>query len=294
MGDTGSPLCISRNGPMKIALLHGHDLGQAFSRPSSSSETIISRTAARCARHRRTYVRCGTGRCLRHRNRGPPLASWGVSALERTLSSCGMNPPGHECRNRRSIVPVRSVSFRHDFAAGTSPRVIMSPFLTTTPFLAVKGPRAVIHLGGASPRPATRRFMPRATTPHGRRGAPPRAVRMPSAASSRGYPQGNVSMRTSITLRPIFASASASSAVKMTSPETAPGEAGNPFAMMFFTALGSREGCRLTRVVGATRRTAVFLVDQAFRNHVDGGLDGRRCSAFGFVSGPCRSCLDVW
>ena len=75
---------------------------------------------------------------------------------------------------------------------------------------------------------------------------PPVAVRMPWATLMPWMSSGTVSIRTSMTFLPFWAQATASSAVKTTSPAAAPGEAARPLATTsaFSRALGSKIGCR--------------------------------------------------
>ena len=85
--------------------------------------------------------------------------------------------------------------------------------------------------------------MPRATTAAWEV-MPPRAVRMPSAASIPWMSSGEVSIRTRITFWPALPRSSASSAVSTTMPVAAPGEAGSPLASTVRSAVGSRAGWR--------------------------------------------------
>ena len=62
---------------------------------------------------------------------------------------------------------------------------------------------------------------------------------MPSAACMPWMSSGDVSTRTRIVLRPSPFARSASSAENTTSPAAAPGDAGRPFAIMFFGAFAS-------------------------------------------------------
>ena len=75
---------------------------------------------------------------------------------------------------------------------------------------------------------------------------PPRAVRMPSAARMPSTSSGFVSSRTRIDLIPFAASSTAFSEVNTILPTAPPGPAGSPLVMIsaFFSALGSRIGCR--------------------------------------------------
>ena len=101
--------------------------------------------------------------------------------------------------------------------------------------------------------------MPRATTAAWLV-MPPRVVRMPRAACMPWMSSGEVSTRQRMTASPWPASVSASSAVKTTLPEAAPGDAGRPLAMTLRSAFGSSVGWRSwSSEAGSMRRTASAL-----------------------------------
>ena len=83
--------------------------------------------------------------------------------------------------------------------------------------------------------------MPRATTA-ACDVMPPRAVNTPSAACMPPISSGLVSVRTRMTFLPEAASISASSGLKIISPNAAPGEAGKPEAIISRRADGSIVG----------------------------------------------------
>ena len=72
---------------------------------------------------------------------------------------------------------------------------------------------------------------------------PPRAVITPWEACIPPISSGEVSLRIRITFSPLPAHSSASSALNTARPTAAPGEAGRPVAITFFSAFGSSIGC---------------------------------------------------
>ena len=71
---------------------------------------------------------------------------------------------------------------------------------------------------------------------------PPRLVKIPSAATMPTKSSGLVSLRTKITLRPVFAKSKARFELKTISPTAAPGEAAIPVAIKFRFAVKSNCG----------------------------------------------------
>ena len=95
----------------------------------------------------------------------------------------------------------------------------------------------------SSPAPTTAgRPMPRATSA-ACEALPPSEVRIPLAAWKPATSSASVNGRTRITSRPSSPAATASDAVKTTSPLAAPGEAATPLASTSNSALGSNVGC---------------------------------------------------
>ena len=115
--------------------------------------------------------------------------------------------------------------------------------------------------------------MPRATTAAWLV-MPPRVVRMPLAACMPWMSSGLVSMRTRMTVSPLAARASASSAREHHACRRPhPGEAGRPFDSSLRGALGSSVGCSSwSSAAGFTRLIASVSVDQPFARHVDRDL----------------------
>ncbi len=163
-------------------------------------------------------------------NERPRAASSGVSALARTP------------RRRNSSAQPKMVSkspetsgvTRSTAPSTTAPVVplieIMSPSASTVPV-----PETTARFLPASilsdSAPHTHGLpMPRATTA-ACEVLPPCEVRIPSAAIMPCRSSGVVSQRTKMTLRPSATAATASSAVKTTSPTAAPGEALRPLAI---------------------------------------------------------------
>ncbi len=96
----------------------------------------------------------------------------------------------------------------------------------------------------SEPAPATQGVpMPRATTAAWLV-IPPVLVRMPSETCMPPMSAGSVSRRTRMIFSPLPTRSSASSAVKAILPTAAPGDAGRPLAITFFSALGLNVGCR--------------------------------------------------
>ena len=114
-----------------------------------------------------------------------------------------------------------------------------SPFFSTTPA------QDSVPLAASTrmePAPDTQGLpMPRATTAAWLV-MPPRVVRMPSAACMPVMSSGEVSTRTSTTLRPAALACSASPLVNTIAPRAAPGEAGSPVAQRVRGASGSSVG----------------------------------------------------
>ena len=135
-----------------------------------------------------------------------------------------------------------------------------------------------------APAPATQgRPMPRATTAAWLV-MPPRVVRMPRAACMPWMSSGLVSMRTRMTASPLAARRfSASSALKTTMPEAAPGLAGRPRDSSFRLApsgRGSGAGADRARLA-STRLKGLVAVDEALiLGHFDGNPQAGGGGAF--------------
>ncbi len=181
----------------------------------------------------------------------------GVSALVRIPKA--RNSSAHSISVPK--LPVSSGSIRSTLPKITSPvvpfRVIQSPSLRMVPLILTSRLASLIL---ASPHPATQHLpIPRATTA-ACEVIPPRAVKIPSAASIPPISSGEVSLRTKITCSPRSFQASASSALKTMRPIAAPGDAGRPLAITFTSAFGSICLCSSwSNCSGSTRITAVFL-----------------------------------
>ena len=88
---------------------------------------------------------------------------------------------------------------------------------------------------------------------------PPLAVNIPLAACIPLISSGEVSTRTNIVSCICSFNLSASSAENTTLPLAAPGEAGKPDAIIFFSALSSKVGCNNeSRIFGSTLKIASF------------------------------------
>ena len=155
--------------------------------------------------------------------------------------------------------------------------VIRSPALKVLPPMVIT-PLALSTK--RSPQPATQGLpMPRATTAAWLV-MPPRLVRMPWATFMPAMSSGLVSRRTSTTLRPAAATATASSALKTTSPWAAPGEAGRPVPSTFELGLGiDLVVQQLVQVLGLDQQQGLVRVDQALRLHLGGDADGGHAGA---------------
>ena len=89
---------------------------------------------------------------------------------------------------------------------------------------------------------------------------PPLAVNIPLAACIPWISSGEVSTLTKIVSSFWFFILSASSAVKTTLPLAAPGDAGRPLAIIFFSTLSSNVGCkRVSNVFGSILKIASFF-----------------------------------
>ena len=90
---------------------------------------------------------------------------------------------------------------------------------------------------------------------------PPLEVNIPLAACMPFISSGEVSTLTNIVSCIIELSLSASSDEKTTFPLDAPGEAGNPFAIIIISAFSSKEGCnKLSSDPGSILNNASFFV----------------------------------
>ena len=115
-----------------------------------------------------------------------------------------------------------------------------------------------------SPHPATQQVpIPLATTA-ACEVIPPRTVKIPWAAIIPSISSGEVSSLTKTTFSPFSALSLASSAVKATFPQAAPGEAGNPLAiaLVFLSDVASNVGCRSeSNCFGSTFKIASSLLN---------------------------------
>ena len=115
---------------------------------------------------------------------------------------------------------------------------------------------------------------------------PPRAVRMPWAASMPRMSSGLVSSRTRMTCSPRPAQATASAALKTTRPVAAPGPAGRPFGLdpalldSPQLVLGAEDGPQqLVELLGLDAQERLVRRDEALVDHVDGDADRREAGA---------------
>ncbi len=117
--------------------------------------------------------------------------------------------------------------------------------------------------------------MPRATTAAWQV-MPPRAVRIPWAACMPWMSSGLVSTRTRITLRPILAASSASSAVEDHLAAGGAGRGRQPLGDHFLVGLGIEGGVQqLVELRRLDAQHRLLLADQPFLHHVDGNLHRR-------------------
>ena len=169
-------------------------------------------------------------------------ASSGVSALARTRSLRYLS--AHNSKVWKSSLELASVLGMSP--SMTSPevpsRVMISPRLIFWPSVVVAMPLSVSTLSASQPVIA-QTPMPLATTAAWDV-MPPSSVRIPAATRMPWISSGVVSRRTRITLLPVAATVSASSAEKTTAPVAPPGLAGRPLAITSFFFSGSTIGCR--------------------------------------------------
>ena len=209
----------------KSLLLHGLQLGQRLSPAARTSRRRSSPGWRGCGPRQRTCAPCGRGRCPRRRSAAAWVASLGVSALVRTSS----------VRNRSAQAMMRPNSPEMDAAAV---RMLLTVDVAGG---AVQGdPVALLKRScrpaqtaflprrmWISPQPETQQVpMPRATTAAWEV-MPPRTVRMPCAIRAcPRCPRERSPAAPGRPCSPLLAQSTASSAVKTTLPQAAPGEAG--------------------------------------------------------------------
>ncbi len=253
---TGSP-SMARKMPSKSSCCMGRILVRALRRAASLSARIISRIFMMrsspknmCSVRHSPMPWAPNSRAWR--------ASCGVSALVRTLR--------RRAASAQSITVLRLGSSRLGGISGGVPSItapVVPLMVIGSPALKLLPPTVIRPLALSTKRsaqPATQGLpMPRATTAAWLV-MPPRLVRMPWATFMPAMSSGLVSRRTSTTLRPAAATATASSALKATSPWAAPGEAGRPVPSTFSSALGSICSCSIwSRCSGSTSSRAASV-----------------------------------
>ena len=246
----------------EILALHRQEFCERRAAALRNCRRGSSRARRGCARRRRTCARCGRGRCPRRRTRARRARR---SASRRWRApACGAphRPSPSACRNRRSAPAAASARGRRRPRRSPPSMVMTSPARQV--FRRPTWCRASASIFTA-PAPQTQGFpMPRATTAAWLV-MPPRAVRMPSAATMPWISSGLVSLRTRSTSWPSLFSRSASSAVKTISPVAAPGEAGRPRAIERARRIGIER--RMQELVERGRLDAadrLLARDQAF------------------------------
>ena len=187
-------------------------------------------------------------------------ASCGLSALVRTPSlRAASAQPIRVAKSPETEASTVGIASAYTLPVEPSMLIQSPSWKTTSPMVAVLASSST----RSAPQPATQQVpMPRATTAAWEV-MPPRAVRMPCACAMPSISSGEVSRRTRTTFLPVLAAAVASSAVKYTMPQAAPGEAARPMAISFafFSATASNCGCsRESSCFGSTLRMASSVV----------------------------------
>ena len=196
----------------------GSELGQRRLALLARRRRGSSRAPLRCGRPRRTCARCGRGRCPRRRRRWRSALWSGWSALVRTPIVRDLVGPLHDLgvvagttRESSGVDALLEQHLEHLGAAAsraaprmTSPvkpsMVIQSPSLTVSP--STMKLRALQSMSSA-PQPTTQTLPIWRATSAAWLVMPPRAVRMPWAASMPRMSSGLVSSRTSRTFSPL-------------------------------------------------------------------------------------------